>query len=375
MNVKKTTAVVWAITNQCNMQCRHCYVSPGKYADLSAEGCMDIIAQMREAGITSVVLTGGEPLSREDFWDIVDALLSSGIEIAQLKTNGLLAGASFMEACRSRNINPLLGVSFDGVGWHDWLRRVQGAEERTLQTIGRLLSGGFRVTAQTTLHRFNIDSLYGTMNRLVELGVRKWMTGAALDIGNWSAQGSGSKLSVSELCEAYLRFIPLYVEAGFPMDVSLAGFFIGNKKTRAYDAVPVYNSHIGMAEGETALSQPLCHCARSMPYIHSDGTLWTCAALLELGTAFTPPDLTKQRLREALHDPEFTKLADLCVKDLFDHNPSCNACVHKLDCKGGCRAAALSAGGGFWGADEVICHMFKKGYRERIDQAVNNVLS
>ncbi|WP_289466325.1 radical SAM protein, partial [Klebsiella pneumoniae] len=65
----------WSITGRCNYRCKHCYMSApdAKLGELSHETIMSIVQQLIDCGIYQVSLTGGEPLVRKDFMEIVDA--------------------------------------------------------------------------------------------------------------------------------------------------------------------------------------------------------------------------------------------------------------------------------------------------------------
>ena len=66
----------WSVTGRCNYRCRHCYMSApdAKYGELSHEQIMKMVDELSQCGIMNVSLTGGEPLVRSDFLEIVDAL-------------------------------------------------------------------------------------------------------------------------------------------------------------------------------------------------------------------------------------------------------------------------------------------------------------
>lgn len=53
--------------------------------------------------------------------------------------------------------DPLIKISFDGIGHHDWLRNRKGAEEDALRAIRLCIENGFRVKVQTNVHRLNIQ--------------------------------------------------------------------------------------------------------------------------------------------------------------------------------------------------------------------------
>ena len=84
---------------------------------------------------------------------VVDALGERGIAIEGIKTNGWLLDEAFLDGLDARGVRPRFQLSFDGVGCHDFLRGVPGAEERTVRAIGMLRERGHEVTAALCLHR------------------------------------------------------------------------------------------------------------------------------------------------------------------------------------------------------------------------------
>ena len=65
-----------SITGRCNYRCKHCYLSApsAKLGELPHETMLEIIEQLAACGVQQVSLTGGEPLVRGDWWQLVDAL-------------------------------------------------------------------------------------------------------------------------------------------------------------------------------------------------------------------------------------------------------------------------------------------------------------
>ena len=91
----------------------------------SLEECLGIIDQMAACGVPFVSLTGGEPLVRSDFLELVDHILSRGMHISVIMSNGSLVTEELLCALEERGVRCEFNMSFDGVdGWHDWLRGV-----------------------------------------------------------------------------------------------------------------------------------------------------------------------------------------------------------------------------------------------------------
>ena len=118
--VRYIKLVHWSIAGRCNFKCKHCYLSAStaKYGELSHNEVMNIITQLEECGIKSIDITGGEPLVRSDFWEIVDSLIEHGINIRNIFSNGALVNEKFIDGLTSRGLQPIILISYDGKGWH-----------------------------------------------------------------------------------------------------------------------------------------------------------------------------------------------------------------------------------------------------------------
>jgi len=353
----------WSITGKCNLRCRHCYMSApqAKYGELSHQQCLDIIRQISEAGIGQVSLTGGEPLVRSDFLEIVDALLSLKISIVQIYTNGVLVNQTLLDELKNRSCLPEFSLSFDGVGCHDWLRGVEGAEKKAVEAIKMLRTNGFPVSIESALHKGNVHTMEAMLNLFRELGVAKWKTSPASDAGNWLNEGGRYNLTVEELYRTYLDFLPAYKAAGAPLNIMLGGFFSCQKGSDKY--------HIPCKKfdgSDRMLRQTICGSARNTMYIAADGKLLPCIPLTGLSVPADLPSVTEMDICRALSDSNYLKLIDMRLEDLLKANAQCHACEHRLYCGGGCRAGALLCSGEYLGRDDYTCYFFRNKFEEKI---------
>ena len=74
--------ISWNTTSRCNLFCRHCYRESGPGNDRSgelstAEG-IALIGSIKRAGFRLLILSGGEPLLREDIFELVSAAREIG---------------------------------------------------------------------------------------------------------------------------------------------------------------------------------------------------------------------------------------------------------------------------------------------------------
>ena len=206
----------WSITGRCNYRCKHCSMSApqGKYGELSHDATMDVIQQFSECGIFSVNLSGGEPLIRPDFMEIVAELSRMGITIKRLYTNGLLLDEGVLDGLEKLGQHPTIVMSFDGVGHHDWLRGMSGAEEAVYKALTLCAKRDFSTSVQMCLHRGNIGSLRETVRRLASLGCGRLNAGRIANLGNWNVHGTGLALTEAIRAEDTEAAIKLAAEKG-----------------------------------------------------------------------------------------------------------------------------------------------------------------
>jgi radical SAM protein with 4Fe4S-binding SPASM domain len=90
------------ITARCNMNCRHCYINlppedaVGKNQEMTVSQIMDITEQAVEMGAFWCLITGGEPLLREDFFEIYLGMKSQGL-LVSVFTNATLINDQHIE--------------------------------------------------------------------------------------------------------------------------------------------------------------------------------------------------------------------------------------------------------------------------------------
>ena len=354
----------WSITGRCNYRCRHCYMSApdAKYGELDHDTCMRIIDELADCGVYRMSITGGEPLVRSDFWELIDHMLEREMSITVIYSNGALVTDAFLDALEARNIYPEINMSFDGVGWHDWLRGIPGAEEAVVEAFKRCQERGFPTGAELCLHKGNLDCLRESVNLLASLGVDHLKVNPASSVGNWAEQGADYSISMEETFEAYLDYVPQYFEDGSPMTVHLGGFFMCRKGERVWRDVSRR-----FCGDENALKTYVCGHARQVMYLSADGRVLPCMSLSGMEAQEKFPLVTERGLKACLSDSSFIDMVTLSLADYLEANPECQACEHRFSCGAGCRASALASHPESWLAkDEMFCAMYKGGYRDRL---------
>lgn len=114
-----------------------------------------------------------EPMCHKSFLPILEGIYRRGMYVEELNTNGFYITQEILDRMKEIGCDPLIKISFDGLGHHDWLRNRKGAEEDALRAIALCIKNGFRVMAQTNVHRRNVDAMIATARLLDEMGVTK----------------------------------------------------------------------------------------------------------------------------------------------------------------------------------------------------------
>ena len=357
----------WSITGACNLKCRHCFMSAphAKHGSPSKEQLLSIVDQLAECGVFTVGLTGGEPLIREDLWEIIDALHEKEIGVSILYTNGWLVDEALLDKLDERKMHPNFQLSFDGVGWHDFLRGVPGAEERTIEALKLLQKRKYNVSVSICLHRKNRDSLRETIRLLASLGVRGVKCGSMLELGEWmSPEVQGLQLTRDEQLELFEEYIPQYFEDDAPVSIMMADTLMytpGDKKWR------IHNVRRIPEEREADILS--CGVLKNNFYIGADGMVAPCMGMCDCSFSSHFPNLFETPLKEILRDSEYTELTAATVKDIRDHNPECRECKYVDRCTGGCRNCVLMQSDDYYGIDKEVCYFFENGWEERITKA------
>ena len=364
--------VHWSMTGHCNYRCRHCYMS-APHAVLphpTTEQCLAIVDQIADCGVPNLSLTGGEPLIRRDFMQIVDHILERGMHIEVIMTNGALVSEELLCALEERGCKPELNMSYDGTqGWHDWLRGVGGADDAVTRALRLCREHGFPTGSELVLHKGNQHLMRESVQKLGELGVR------SLKVNRLSCVGEGTalrdyELSLKDEFETYLEYIPQYIEDGMPVPaLTLSGLFMSLRGRLFVSA----ERHPEDGDFGTA---PICASARGTMYLGPDGRILPCIPMSETDASQEHfPLLGSMTLREALSDSNYMSFISATLDQYLEHNPRCASCAYKNRCAGGCRgkAALATDGTDLLARDPETCELFRGGYYDRVKELIEQL--
>ncbi len=152
--------IFWNITYRCNLKCIHCYINAiqGLSRDeLTTEEALRVVDDAHELRTPLLIISGGEPLIREDITEIMRRAGDYGIRIS-LSTNGTLITRDWALRLKELNVQ-YVGISIDSPipEVHDKIRGVLGAWDLAIKGIKNVMEVGIPVGIRTTVTKLNID--------------------------------------------------------------------------------------------------------------------------------------------------------------------------------------------------------------------------
>ena len=169
--------ISWNITMRCPLRCSHCYVDAGeREADgvLSTEEAFRVIDQICGIGKPVVILSGGEPLLRDDIFAIARYGTDKGLRMV-MGTSGFLVDRPMAVKLRESGIHAV-AVSLDSADpmVHDAFRGMSGVWERAVRAIRHCRDEGIGVQINMSVMRSDPDEVRGVIEKGSALGVRDY---------------------------------------------------------------------------------------------------------------------------------------------------------------------------------------------------------
>ncbi|WP_457624355.1 radical SAM protein [Persephonella sp.] len=211
--------LIWNLTNVCNLFCQHCYSAANtvRTDEISIDQIKAQIPHLKKARVRYLILSGGEPLLREDIFDIAKLFNENGF-ITTLSTNGLLINEDNINLIKEHF--SYVGISIDGdEETHDRFRGMKGAFRKSLEAIRLVRDAGIKVGM-----RFTITSqTYRSIPFIFELAEKEQIPKLYFSHLVYSGRGrnltQAEKQQYRELVESIIDKGFEYVEKGISIDI------------------------------------------------------------------------------------------------------------------------------------------------------------
>ncbi len=184
MPVSPPTYVLWDCTRRCNLQCVHCGASKEKYAnELSTDEILHVIDDLAKMKVNMFAVTGGEPLLRNDLFEILCHASKKGI-VTGIASNGFLITKDVAAKIKDIGVSSIQ-ISIDGTKeTHNKIRNSPSSFDKAVSAITYLIEAKIPlIQVATTITTSNISELDEIKQLLLKLKVKHWRIGIIMPIG------------------------------------------------------------------------------------------------------------------------------------------------------------------------------------------------
>jgi len=326
-----------AITGRCNLRCRYCFYADemAGRSDLPTERWLSFFQELGRLGVQRLCLTGGEPFTRPDLFELIDGLIANRMRY-QILSNGTLITepvlARFEEGRRRLRLDSIQ-ISIDGSRAEVHEKSRPGSFQAALRGLRLLVESGLPATVRVTVNRYNVDDLENIAHLLLEeIGLPAFSTDEVNPCGLVARQGQELLLTPAQRRQAMETLSRLAARYDGRITATSGPLALARHFREMEEALA--EGKAGLPGGGTLSS---CGGCFSRLAVHHDGTLVPCHQLstLPLGTAGVDDLQTVWRehpLMEALRRRRNIPLESL---------ETCRDCPYRNFCRGGCPGGAF----------------------------------
>ena len=183
----------YELTRACDLVCKHCRACaqprshPRELTTAASMTLIDRFASFPKPPL--LVFTGGDPLKRDDVFDLVAHARRRGLTTAMTPSATPLVTREALRRLRDMGLHRL-AVSLDApdAATHDAFRGVPGSFDRTLEILRDARDIGLPLQVNTTVTRRNVGRLDRLADLLGELGIVLWSVFYLVPVGRGLAE-------------------------------------------------------------------------------------------------------------------------------------------------------------------------------------------
>ena len=185
--------IIWETTQACDLTCRHCRASaqPRRaFGELSTREGEGLLRQAAAMGTPIFILSGGDPLKREDLFHLIRYGADLGLRMATIPAaTGLLTEDVVIRLKESGLSQMALSLDFPTAQEHDAFRGVPGAFDRTIRAAEWAHRHGLPLQINTTLCAESAGRLDEMVDLVSRLGIVFWEVFFLVPMGRGAALG------------------------------------------------------------------------------------------------------------------------------------------------------------------------------------------
>ena len=333
--------LAWETTRRCNLACLHCRAAAGSGpypGELTTGEGFKLLDDLATMGQVVVILTGGEPLLREDIFELAAYGTKLGHRMVMAVNGTLLTPAI---AARLKDVGiQRVSISIDGAtaASHDRLRAVPGAYAGALAGIAACREAGLPFQINTTVTRANRAELPAIHALAMQLEAAAHHVFVLVPMGRGELMRE--EVVFPEEYEATLGWLLERQREGklFIKPTCAPQYYRlwrQDASARGEKITPATHGMEAMTKG--------CLGGQGFAFVSYKGEVQPCGYL----------ELVAGNIRETSF-PEIWEKSELFrqLRRVDDYHGKCHACQYRKVC-GGCRARAHAMTGDVLGEDPI----------------------
>tara|TARA_Y100000031_G_C8199857_1_gene375673 strand:+ start:335 stop:1387 length:1053 start_codon:yes stop_codon:yes gene_type:complete len=344
--------VVWNLTEDCNLSCRHCYAADSSktqkeaISTLIAKKFIDDISGMK---IPALLFSGGEPLLRDDIFHLGEYASKKGIYTA-LSTNGTLITKEAARAIKDAGFS-YVGISLDGLKEsHDNFRLSAGSFDQSMKGLANCIKQGIKTGVRFTLSKYNYKDLNELILFLSTQKVNRFCLYHLVysKTGNAIAEHDIDTDLKRETMDAFLSRVEEIANKGINMEILTVdnhadGIYL-------YNRLKDKNSELTSCAQKLLSSGSGCSAARGIVSVDWNGDVHPCQFWrhVSLGNI-------KDRPFSQIWDDSSNEFLNTLRNGRENLKGRCGRCKYKKGC-GGCRLRAEVKFSDVW-AEDPACYL------------------
>ncbi|HAM39822.1 MAG TPA: radical SAM/SPASM domain-containing protein [Candidatus Omnitrophica bacterium] len=338
--------VIWETTQACDLACVHCRAEaqpaalPGELTTSEGTALLDQIADL---GAAICVLSGGDPLKRQDLLTLIRHGKQRGLRMGTIPAATPRLTEDVVRDLTAAGLDQMaLSLDFSTAEAHDRFRGVAGAFAKVMEAAGWAHRASLPLQLNTVLSAMNLNDLEGLIALVQRLGIVFWEVFFLVPVGRGSAVPA---LTASQHEEVFAKLYELSRRAPFIVKVTEGMHYrryVLQRQCAEGMAPPSKNGH-----GPIGISPQVVNAGKGHVFISSVGEVCPSGFLpLSVGNIRRSP--LAQLYREAplmrqLRDPALLK-------------GRCGCCEFRMIC-GGSRARAYALTGDYLAEDPSCAYV------------------
>jgi heme b synthase len=322
--------IAWELTRSCNLDCIHCRAAArfGPYPnELTTQECYDFLDNVASFASPIMIMTGGEPMLRDDIWDIAKYGTKLGLRMVMAPCGFLVTEETAQKMIDSGIQRVSFSIDGKDAESHDNFRRVEGAFASVMTAIESVNKVGLDFQVNTTVTKHNLADLPKILDLVISLGAVAHHPFLLVPTGR-GANMKDQEISPEDYEKSLTWFYEMRDKVPIQFKPTCAPhyyrIFRQQEKEKGIKVTPETHGMDAMSKG--------CMGGQSFAFVSNTGKVQICGFLdTECG------DIRKESFHHIWDNSSVFKE----MRAWDDYNGRCGYCEYRSVC-GGCRARAFA---------------------------------